>query len=77
MARSFARSWYNLRVFWAMQFKSADPAAFLNAIAFWDEKNGIALGDPVKGLFSNDCHHIRRSQLENGWGKDLPAGLVW
>jgi photosystem II stability/assembly factor-like uncharacterized protein len=36
---------------WTMQFKSADPAAFFDAIAFWDEKNGIALGDPVKGLF--------------------------
>ncbi len=36
---------------WAMQFQSADPAAFLDALAFWDEKNGIALGDPVKGLF--------------------------
>jgi photosystem II stability/assembly factor-like uncharacterized protein len=36
---------------WVMQFKSADPAAFLDAIAFWDEKNGIALGDPVKGQF--------------------------
>jgi len=36
---------------WAMQFKSADPAAFFDAIAFWDEKNGIARGDPVKGLF--------------------------
>jgi photosystem II stability/assembly factor-like uncharacterized protein len=36
---------------WLMQFKSADPAAFLDAIAFWDEKNGIALGDPVKGRF--------------------------
>ncbi len=36
---------------WAMQFKSADPAAFFDAIAFWDEKNGIALGDPVKGQF--------------------------
>jgi photosystem II stability/assembly factor-like uncharacterized protein len=34
-----------------MQFKSADPAAFFDAIGFWDEKNGIALGDPVKGLF--------------------------
>jgi photosystem II stability/assembly factor-like uncharacterized protein len=34
-----------------MQFKSADPAAFLDAIAFWDEKNGIALGDPIKGRF--------------------------
>ena len=36
---------------WALQFKSADPADFFDAIAFWDEKNGIALGDPVKGLF--------------------------
>jgi photosystem II stability/assembly factor-like uncharacterized protein len=36
---------------WEMQFRSADPAAFLDAIAFWDEKNGIALGDPVKGRF--------------------------
>jgi photosystem II stability/assembly factor-like uncharacterized protein len=36
---------------WTMQFKSADPAAFFDAIAFWDEQNGIALGDPVKGLF--------------------------
>ena len=36
---------------WAMQFKSADPAAFFDAIAFWDAKNGIALGDPVKGSF--------------------------
>jgi photosystem II stability/assembly factor-like uncharacterized protein len=36
---------------WAMQFKSTDPAAFFDAIAFWDEQNGIALGDPVKGQF--------------------------
>jgi photosystem II stability/assembly factor-like uncharacterized protein len=36
---------------WAMQFRCADPAEFLDAIAFWDEKNGIVLGDPVKGRF--------------------------
>jgi photosystem II stability/assembly factor-like uncharacterized protein len=36
---------------WTMQFKSADPAAFLDAIAFWDQQNGIALGDPVNGRF--------------------------
>jgi len=36
---------------WEMQFKSNDPAAFFDAIAFWDEQNGIALGDPVKGRF--------------------------
>lgn len=36
---------------WALQFKCADPAAFFDAIAFWDEKNGMALGDPVQGRF--------------------------
>src|SRR5207302_11197075 len=28
---------------WSVQFKNAEPAAFFNAIAFWDESNGIAL----------------------------------
>jgi photosystem II stability/assembly factor-like uncharacterized protein len=36
---------------WVLQFRSADPAAFLDAFAFWDENNGIALGDPVNGRF--------------------------
>ncbi len=36
---------------WALQFKAAEPEAFFDAIAFWDEKHGIALGDPVKGRF--------------------------
>jgi photosystem II stability/assembly factor-like uncharacterized protein len=36
---------------WALQFNNADPKAFFDAIAFWDEKNGIALRDPVNGLF--------------------------
>lgn len=36
---------------WALQHKCADPASFLDAIAFWDEKTGLAFGDPVKGVF--------------------------
>ncbi|QJX00573.1 WD40/YVTN/BNR-like repeat-containing protein [Frigoriglobus tundricola] len=36
---------------WALQFKCAEPEAFFDAIAFWDEKHGIALSDPVKGRF--------------------------
>jgi photosystem II stability/assembly factor-like uncharacterized protein len=36
---------------WALQFQGTDPAAFLDAIAFWDERNGMALGDPVQGVF--------------------------
>ncbi len=36
---------------WALQFRGADPATFLDALAFWDEQNAIALGDPVQGAF--------------------------
>lgn len=36
---------------WAEQFKNPEPKGFLDAIAFWDEKNGIAMGDPVNGRF--------------------------
>jgi photosystem II stability/assembly factor-like uncharacterized protein len=36
---------------WALQFKNSDPRAFLDALAFWDERNGIALGDPVSDRF--------------------------
>lgn len=36
---------------WKLQFKNADPKAFFDAIAFWDEKHGIAFSDPVDGRF--------------------------
>lgn len=36
---------------WALQFQNPDPAGFFDALAFWDSKSGIALGDPVKGRF--------------------------
>jgi photosystem II stability/assembly factor-like uncharacterized protein len=36
---------------WTLQYKNTDPKGFFDAIAFWDEMNGIALGDPVNGRF--------------------------
>ncbi|HEY0050107.1 MAG TPA: hypothetical protein VGB68_12510 [Pyrinomonadaceae bacterium] len=36
---------------WKMQFKNANPKAFFDAIAFWDENNGIAMSDPVDGKY--------------------------
>lgn len=36
---------------WMLQFKNPDPAAFYDALAFWDERHGVALGDPVRGRF--------------------------
>ena len=37
---------------WTLQFTSTDPKAFYDAIAFWDERNGIAVGDLVDGRFT-------------------------
>jgi photosystem II stability/assembly factor-like uncharacterized protein len=53
---------------WAMQFKGADPAAFFDALAFWDEDHGIALGDPIDGRFQL----VATDDGGAGW-KPLPA----
>jgi photosystem II stability/assembly factor-like uncharacterized protein len=36
---------------WTLQFKNPERQGFFDAMAFWDQKNGIALGDPVNGQF--------------------------
>ena len=36
---------------WDLQFQNAEPKAFFNAIAFWDDRHGIAFSDPVDGRF--------------------------
>jgi photosystem II stability/assembly factor-like uncharacterized protein len=32
---------------WTQQFDTHEKGAFLDAIAFWDDQHGIALGDPI------------------------------
>lgn len=36
---------------WEKQFQATDKNIFLDAFAFFDKDNGIAMGDPVKGYF--------------------------
>ena len=36
---------------WTLQFQNEKPAAFFDALAFWDARHGIALSDPVDGRF--------------------------
>ena len=36
---------------WALQFTNRDAKGFLDSLAFWDARHGIALGDPVDGGF--------------------------
>lgn len=34
---------------WEQTFKNPDPAAFYDALSFWDREHGIAFGDPIDG----------------------------
>lgn len=36
---------------WLLQFTNPEPTGFLDALSFWDERHGIALGDAVRGRF--------------------------
>lgn len=36
---------------WTLQFTNSDARGFFDAIAFWDARHGIVLGDPVAGRF--------------------------
>ena len=36
---------------WTLQFTNPDPKGFFDAIAFWDARHGVVLGDPVDGAF--------------------------
>lgn len=36
---------------WELQHQNKNPKVFLDAFAFWDRDNGIAMGDPVDGYF--------------------------
>src|SRR5438128_7339764 len=60
---------------WILQFKNSDPEAFFDAIAFWDEKNGIALSDPVKGQFQLIVTEDGGMNWKRLPGKNLPTSL--
>lgn len=36
---------------WSLTYQSADTSMFLDAITFWNDREGIALGDPMQGRF--------------------------
>jgi len=37
---------------WTLQITNSDPNGFWDAIAFWDDRHGIVLGDPIDGRFT-------------------------
>lgn len=58
---------------WKVVYEENHPTAFYDAIAFWDDQNGIAMGDPTDGCLSI----ILTNDGGNTWSKipcsQLPA----
>ena len=36
---------------WTLQFTNSNPKGFYDCMSFWDRTHGIALGDPIEGVF--------------------------
>lgn len=61
---------------WTLQYRDESKGAFLDAMAFFDSRHGLALGDPINGRFvilltSDGGQHWRREA-----GTALPPSLV-
>jgi photosystem II stability/assembly factor-like uncharacterized protein len=56
---------------WTLQFQNRRAGAFYDCMAFWDERRGIAMSDPVDGRFLI----IRTEDGGRTWNEIDPAGM--
>lgn len=59
---------------WKLQFTNPDPKGFFDAIAFWDELHGLALGDPVGDKFQ--LIHTIDGKTWQPLKTDMPPALI-
>lgn len=60
---------------WVMQFKNSNPKGFFDSIAFWDEKHGIVLGDPVPGENGKLKFELLETEDGKSWHAMPSSGL--
>jgi photosystem II stability/assembly factor-like uncharacterized protein len=56
---------------WDLQFKNDDPHAFLDAMAFWDARHGLVVGDSIEGAF----YLLRTEDGGQTWAR-IPSGAL-
>lgn len=56
---------------WHLVLTNQDPAGFWDAIAFWNQRQGMLLGDPVSGRFTI----FRTNDGGSHWARDQSDGL--
>jgi photosystem II stability/assembly factor-like uncharacterized protein len=56
---------------WQLVFESREKGVFLDGLSFWDERNGLAFGDPVAGKW----YLLRTHDGGRTWGRIAPEKL--
>ncbi len=60
---------------WDLQYKEKNPKGFLDSIAFWDAKHGVAVGDPVPDESGKLKFEVLLTNDGQNW-KALPASRL-
>jgi photosystem II stability/assembly factor-like uncharacterized protein len=60
---------------WTLAHTNPDADGFYDAIAFWDARNGLVMGDPVKGRFSVRVTHDGGATWTAVASESLPPAL--
>lgn len=61
---------------WTRSYTNREPQGFLDAIAFWDARRGLALGDPVDGRFVILTTDDAGTRWEPVAVEDMPPALA-
>jgi photosystem II stability/assembly factor-like uncharacterized protein len=56
---------------WTLQFQNTEKEAFFDALAFWDDRHGLAMSDPVRGRF----YLVKTDDGGAHWTPVAPAGM--
>lgn len=56
---------------WTLSLKNADESGFFDALAFWDRRRGLLLGDPVDGRFV-----VLKTDNGGASWRPIPAGGI-
>src|SRR5947209_2816528 len=60
---------------WDLQFTNASPKGFFDSIAFWDQKHGIVLGDPVADENGKPKFELLETEHGKTWHAMPTSGL--
>lgn len=59
---------------WKLVYTNPDPEGFYDAMAFWDEKNGLLVGDPVKEM--QGAFRVLLTSDGGATWKPIPGGTI-